>query len=81
VTADNTSNNDTTAQELERQLRKCGVDDWNAAERKLGRLTSLIFGGGCMAHIVQLGIEDFMSEATKVGIIENKQAIWDYDPT
>ena len=34
-----------------------------------------------MAHIVQLGIEDFMSEVTKVGIIENKQAIWDYDPT
>ena len=34
-----------------------------------------------MAHIVQLGIEDFMSKVTKVGIIENKQAIWDYDPT
>lgn len=36
VTADNASNNDTTAQEVEAQLRKCGVTDWKAAERKLG---------------------------------------------
>ncbi len=34
----------------------------------------------CFAHIVQLAIEDFMSEITQKAALETKQAIWDYNP-
>ncbi|KAI1797492.1 hypothetical protein LXA43DRAFT_878230, partial [Ganoderma leucocontextum] len=35
----------------------------------------------CFGHIVQLACKDFMAQITQVAIAENKQAIWDYNPS
>ena len=34
----------------------------------------------CIGHIVQLAIKDFMTAVTQVGLVESKQAMWEYDP-
>ena len=34
----------------------------------------------CIRHVVQLAIEDLMKVVMQVGLIESKQAMWDYDP-
>ena len=39
-----------------------------------------LFGSRCIGHVVQLAIEDFMKAVTQVGLVESKQAMWDYDP-
>lgn len=35
----------------------------------------------CLAHVVNLAIEDFMKAVTQVAVTKSKQAIWDYDPS
>ncbi|KAI1782027.1 hypothetical protein LXA43DRAFT_861066, partial [Ganoderma leucocontextum] len=70
ITADNTSNNGTTVKEVADVFEARGLVNWNAVSKQLG----------CMGHVVQLGIEDFMTAVTKVGLVESKQAMWDYDP-
>ena len=39
-----------------------------------------LFGSRCIGHVVQLAIEDFIKAVTQVGLVESKQAMWDYDP-
>ena len=39
-----------------------------------------LFDSRCIGHVVQLAIEDFMKAVTQVGLVESKQAMWDYDP-
>ncbi|KAH9928414.1 hypothetical protein B0H21DRAFT_672254, partial [Amylocystis lapponica] len=71
ITGDNASNNNSTADKIEAILqRRLLVDDWTALEYRLG----------CLAHTVGLGIEEFMKMITQVGVIESRQAIWDFDP-
>ncbi|OJT02272.1 Zinc finger BED domain-containing protein RICESLEEPER 2 [Trametes pubescens] len=70
-TADNASNNGTASAEIERLLAKRGAQEWDASKRQLS----------CIAHVVQLGIEDFMTQITQVALVESKQAMWEYDPT
>ncbi|KAL6298236.1 hypothetical protein BKA93DRAFT_706190, partial [Sparassis latifolia] len=71
VTADNASNNDTTATKVSKILTNCSAPCWIPKERKLS----------CLGHVISLGIEDYMSEITRIAVIETKQAIWDYDPS
>ncbi|OJT06528.1 Zinc finger BED domain-containing protein RICESLEEPER 2 [Trametes pubescens] len=71
ITADNASNNGTATAEVERVLTKRGVLDWDAGKNRLS----------CIAHVVQLGIEDFMTQVTQVALVQSKQAMWDFDPT
>ena len=33
-----------------------------------------------MGHVIQLGIEAFMTIVTQTALVESKQAIWEYDP-
>ncbi|KAI0061782.1 hypothetical protein BV25DRAFT_1804928 [Artomyces pyxidatus] len=35
----------------------------------------------CLSHVTNLAICDFMAYITKIAVIENKQAVWDYDPS
>jgi hypothetical protein len=35
----------------------------------------------CLAHVVNLGNVDVMSNITKIAAVENATAIWEYDPT
>src|ERR1700677_2432341 len=35
----------------------------------------------CLAHVVNLGVVNFMSHITKIATIENATAIWEYDPS
>lgn len=55
---------------IESILTRRNTFDWYASERKLN----------CLAHIVNLAIEDFMGAVTQTGVTESKQAIWEYDP-
>ncbi|KAL6300606.1 hypothetical protein BKA93DRAFT_740149, partial [Sparassis latifolia] len=72
VTADNASNNDTTATKVSKILTNRSAPCWIPKERKLS----------CLGHVISLGIiEDYMSEITQIAVIETKQAIWDYDPS
>ncbi|TFK64504.1 hypothetical protein BDN72DRAFT_774500, partial [Pluteus cervinus] len=34
----------------------------------------------CLEHVVNLGVVDIMTEITKIAVVENKTAIWEYDP-
>ncbi|KAI0760024.1 hypothetical protein C8Q74DRAFT_1220800 [Fomes fomentarius] len=72
VTNNNASSNDTTATEVKKCLRQHGFPggNWKAQDRKFG----------CFTYIIQLTIEDFMSEITQKVALETKQAIWDYNP-
>ncbi|PIL25949.1 hypothetical protein GSI_11703 [Ganoderma sinense ZZ0214-1] len=71
MTNDNASNNGTGAEVIAARLARQGVlGTWNKTEAQLG----------CLRHIIQLGIEDFMGVVTKKAAAETKQAIWDYDP-
>ncbi|RDX42608.1 hypothetical protein OH76DRAFT_1298542, partial [Lentinus brumalis] len=71
ITNDNAATNPAAAREVEGRLRRRGVvGTWKARESDLG----------CFGHIVQLGIEDFMGCATRKGVVESKEAIWNYDP-
>ncbi|RPD73176.1 hypothetical protein L226DRAFT_434854, partial [Lentinus tigrinus ALCF2SS1-7] len=71
VTADNATNNDKTIVVISKLLKRRGVKDWKARQRRLG----------CLSHSVQLGIESFMGEVTHVAVIESREAIWEFDPS
>jgi len=34
-----------------------------------------------LAHVVNLGNVDVMSQITKIAVVENATAIWEYDPS
>lgn len=35
----------------------------------------------CLAHVVNLGNVDVMTHITKIAVVENAMAIWEYDPS
>ncbi|EPS92418.1 hypothetical protein FOMPIDRAFT_8907, partial [Fomitopsis schrenkii] len=70
VTADNASNNSTMGATIAKSHRARSLT-WDEVEDLLG----------CMAHIVQLGIRDFMAFVTKTSAIETAATIWEYDPS
>ncbi|KAI0713357.1 hypothetical protein C8Q76DRAFT_620229, partial [Earliella scabrosa] len=71
VTNDNASPNSTAADEAARRLRKRGIlTRWEPSERKLS----------CLGHVVELGIDDFMSGITQTALVNSKQALWEFDP-
>ncbi|KAI0743013.1 hypothetical protein C8Q80DRAFT_1064268, partial [Daedaleopsis nitida] len=72
ITNDSALNNGTAAEQFEYRLERRGIrGDWKASERRLS----------CFGHIIQLAIEDFMSEVTQTGLVESKQAIWEFNPS
>ncbi|KAI1789149.1 hypothetical protein LXA43DRAFT_893277 [Ganoderma leucocontextum] len=71
MTNDNASNNFASAKAVAKRLAHHQIlGDWKALDRNLS----------CYGHVVQLGVEDFMSAITQKAVVETKQAIWDYDP-
>lgn len=88
ITADNASNNGTTAREVAEVLEARGIEDWDAVSKQLGcvptaprpRACADFCLNRCIGHVVQLAIEDFMKAVTQVGLVESKQAMWEYDP-
>lgn len=71
VTADNTSNNDSTCDNIENTLYRRGIYTFDASTNRLP----------CLAHVLNLGIESVMSVITRTAAIETTTAIWEYDPT
>ena len=35
----------------------------------------------CLGHVVNLGNVDVMTQITKIAVVENATAIWEYDPS
>jgi len=35
----------------------------------------------CLGHVVNLGNVDVMKQITKIAVVENATAIWEYDPS
>ena len=71
MTADNTSNNDTTCNHIEASLQSDGIYSFDPDQHRLP----------CLAHVVNLAITDFMNVITKIGHVETTTVIWEFDPT
>ena len=71
ITADNTSNNDTTYNYIEQALVSQKIYSFNADQHCLP----------CLAHVVNLTITEFMNVVTKITHVETTAAIWEFDPT
>ena len=71
ITADNTSNNDTTCNYIEQALVSQKIYSFNANQHCLP----------CLAHVVNLAITKFMNVVTKIAHVETTVAIWEFDPT
>ncbi|KAF9235200.1 hypothetical protein BU15DRAFT_32525, partial [Melanogaster broomeanus] len=71
ITADNTSNNDTTCDVVERHLHQRHIYSFNPSQHHLP----------CLAHVLNLGIIKIMSFITKMGSLETATAIWEFNPT
>ncbi|KAF8963734.1 hypothetical protein BDZ97DRAFT_1642765, partial [Flammula alnicola] len=59
---------DHTIQDIHR--RRC-LPEWNSDEQQLP----------CLGHVVNLGNVDVMMHITKITVVENATAIWEYDPS
>jgi hypothetical protein len=44
-------------------------------------LSNLLTKFSCLAHVVNLGNVDVMKHITKIAVVENATAIWEYDPS
>ena len=44
-------------------------------------ISSIEFHCSCLAHVINLGNVDVMSNITKIATVKNATAIWEYDPT
>ncbi|KAG1733038.1 uncharacterized protein EDB91DRAFT_1031016, partial [Suillus paluster] len=71
VTADNTSNNDTTCDKIEQILHRHHIYSFNTNKQRLP----------CLAHLINLAIVALMSSITKIANVVTTTAIWEYDPT
>ena len=87
ATLDNTTNNDTTCKAIAEIHTRRGLR-WNHKEQQLPYVSNSyqLFSGwwfsySCLAHIVNLGNVDVMKNITKIAVVENATAIWEYDPT
>ena len=45
------------------------------------RYTSDLSSLSCLGHVVNLGNVDVMTQITKIAVVENATAIWEYDPS
>ncbi|KAG1719372.1 hypothetical protein EDB19DRAFT_1648262, partial [Suillus lakei] len=70
ITADNTSNNDTTCDIIESLFHRRHIYNFNATRQRLP----------CLAHVVNLAVTDIMSVITRIANIETTTAIWEFDP-
>jgi hypothetical protein len=43
--------------------------------------STLYFNGSCLGHVINLRNVDVMGHITKIAVVENATAIWEYDPT
>ena len=71
ITADNTSNNDTTCNYIEQTLVSQCIYSFNANQHHLP----------CLPHIINLAITDLMNIGTKIAHVETTTTIWEFDPT
>ncbi|KAJ8580498.1 hypothetical protein M405DRAFT_684476, partial [Rhizopogon salebrosus TDB-379] len=71
VTADNTSNNDTTCDKIEHILHRHNIYSFDANQHHLP----------CLAHVINLAVVAIMSSITKIANVETTTAIWEFDPT
>ena len=71
ITADNTSNNDTTCNYIKQALVLQKIYSFNADQHHLP----------CLAHVVNLAITEFMNVVTKIVHVETTAAIWEFNPT
>lgn len=71
VTADNTSNNDTTCSTIETIFHHRKIYSFDLVQHHLP----------CLAHVVNLGIIAVMSMITRIANVETSTAIWEFDPT
>lgn len=86
---DNAAPNNTLCETVEAFHKALELGDWQAAIMQLmcvlisltvsTLLSSPIFR--CLAHIINLGVTDVMSEITKMAALETATAIWEFDPT
>ena len=70
MTADNTSNNDTTCNNIESILTRHGIHTFDADQHCLP----------CLAHVINLAITNVMSQVTKIMNVETPASIWEFDP-
>ena len=70
ITADNTSNNDTTCNYIKQTLVLQCIYSFNADQHRLP----------CLTHVINLAIMDFMNTITKIAHVEITIAIWEFDP-
>ncbi len=84
---DNMSKNDTTCKAIAEIHTRRGLC-WNHKEQQLPYVSNSywLFSGwwfsySCLAHVVNLGNVDVMKNITKIAVVENATAIWEYDPT
>ncbi|KAG6372392.1 hypothetical protein JVT61DRAFT_7862 [Boletus reticuloceps] len=70
MTANNTSNNDTTCNYIESSLHSNGIYSFDLDQHQLP----------CLAHVVNLTITNFMNVVTKIGHVKTTTAIWEFDP-
>jgi hypothetical protein len=71
ITADNTSNNDTTCATIETILHRRKIYSFDPVQHRLP----------CLAHVVNLGVVAVMSMITRIANVETSTAIWEFDPT
>lgn len=71
ITADNTSNNDTTCDTVESLLHSRQIFSFNPTQHRLP----------CLAHVVNLAITALMSGITKIEAVETTTSIWEFNPS
>jgi hypothetical protein len=71
ITADNTSNNDTTCDTVESLLHVRQVFTFNPTQHRLP----------CLAHVINLAITALMSHITKIAAVETASLIWEFNPS
>ncbi|KAG9311867.1 hypothetical protein JVU11DRAFT_8120 [Chiua virens] len=71
ITADNTSNNNTTCDTVERLLQAHQVFSFNSFQHHLP----------CLAHVINLAVTAFMSHITKISAVETTTTIWEFNPS
>ncbi|KAF8797347.1 hypothetical protein BYT27DRAFT_7125851, partial [Phlegmacium glaucopus] len=64
-------NNNTTCGTIADIHDRHGLPEWNSKEQQLP----------CLGHVVNLGNVDVMERITKIAVVENATAIWEYDPS
>lgn len=70
VTANNTSNNDTTCDKIEHVLHRRHIYSFSSSQHRLP----------CLAHVLNLAIVAIMSVISRIAAVETTTTIWEFDP-